>query len=273
VGTVADYLVSYGSGVTRFAAAGFDANELGLTLALAIPIAWYLSITRTRPVMVWLNRAYLPMAVIAVLLTGSRGAALSAGIAVVIVPLTLDQLNRWKRIMLGAVLLISAYAVQMIIPMTSWERLASISTELTQGTLTNRTLIWDAGWNVFLKHPVLGVGSGAFPVAVDTFGMVAHNTFLSLLTENGIVGFLLFSLFLIQAVRHLTMLPRLERRTWGIVLLTWAVGVSALTWEHRKPTWLVMVVLALHVNSARQTGARTESMAGQPLLGVSDGGS
>jgi hypothetical protein len=35
--------------------------------------------------------------------------------------------------------------------------------------------------------------------------------------------------------------------------LTWTIGVSALTWEYRKPTWLLFGLLAAHVYSRRET--------------------
>jgi hypothetical protein len=36
------------------------------------------------------------------------------------------------------------------------------------------------------------------------------------------------------------------------LLLTWTVGVSALTWEYRKPTWFLFSLLTAHVYSRRQ---------------------
>jgi len=34
-----------------------------------------------------------------------------------------------------------------------------------------------------------------------------------------------------------------ERALWAVVAAVWAVGVFTLTWEHYKPTWLIMSLI------------------------------
>jgi hypothetical protein len=74
--------------VRRFFAGGADPNSLGMTLALGVPIAWYLSLTAKRPLTRWLRRAYRPLAMFATVLTGSRGAMIAMMVALLIIPLT-----------------------------------------------------------------------------------------------------------------------------------------------------------------------------------------
>ena len=67
---------------------------------------------------------------------------------------------------------------------------------------TERLLIWRSAYNMFLDHPVLGVGLGQYkdnyqkkyisPKAKEPYITHAHNNFLQMLAENGIVGFLGF---------------------------------------------------------------------------------
>jgi len=76
-GTVVNYLIDGDQGARRFAATGFDANNLGVILALGIPMAWYLAISENNSKRAYLskslNYAYLPAALLAILLTASRG--------------------------------------------------------------------------------------------------------------------------------------------------------------------------------------------------------
>jgi len=240
---------------TRYSIMGVNENDLGLMLAMCIPIMIYLVI-RTRGSLIRLFLwGQLVTCIVAILLTGSRGSLISAAIALLMLPLTIGYLT--GRHKLAAVLACAGVVVcgVFFIPAGIWARLLGLSTELTKGTLTHRTLIWSAGLAAFRDHPFLGVGSGAFPAAVlriVDISYVAHNTFLSVLVELGVVGALLliglvFSMFY-AAFRMLY----LERCLWVTVLLSWTVGVMALTWEYRKPTWVMFALLSAHVYARRK---------------------
>ena len=56
----------------RYAAKGFDPNELSIILAMGVSIAWYLATIQKNILFKWINRIFVPLAVIAILLTGSR---------------------------------------------------------------------------------------------------------------------------------------------------------------------------------------------------------
>lgn len=67
---------------------------------------------------------------------------------------------------------------------------------------TERILIWQSAWNMFKDHPILGVGLGQYtenyqqkyisPQAKEPNLTHAHNNFMQMLAENGIVGFASF---------------------------------------------------------------------------------
>jgi O-antigen ligase len=98
---------------------------------------------------------------------------------------------------------------------------------------------------------------------------VAHNTFLSVLVELGIVGALLLGGLLVSAFRSALRMPSLERCLWVALLLTWSVGVSSLTWEYRKPTWFLFGILAAHVYARRSEPADTWEQDAGALLHTS----
>jgi O-antigen ligase len=242
----------------RYAAAGINANDLGLLLALGVPMALYLLARSRSKIVVWLCWLQLALASAATLLTGSRGGMISLAAAFSMFPLILPAMPRFQRrlsiVMLAGVLAGSAY----LVPAETWHRLLRVGSELSQGTLTHRTVIWAAGWDVFREHPFLGVGSGAYAASVLTrldIAIVAHNTFLSILVELGVIGALLMAGLLVSMVYSAARLPYLEKCLWMVLLLTWAVGASALTWEYRKGTWFVLGMLAAQVGCTEPTGA------------------
>ena len=67
-----------GGAARRFAGGGGDPNDLAMTLAAAIPMAWYLGMTYHRPIVRWACRAYIPLGLLAIGLTGSRGGMIAS---------------------------------------------------------------------------------------------------------------------------------------------------------------------------------------------------
>ena len=76
---------------------------------------------------------------------------------------------------------------------------------------TSRFELWDAGRNMILHHPLLGVGSRTFgehapeygDISHDNRGKNAHNTFIDAASTSGLVGVGAFIAMLIGALREL----------------------------------------------------------------------
>jgi O-antigen ligase len=217
-------------------------------MALSIPMSYYLLI-ENRGWTIWVYRIQLILAGTTILLTASRGATLATLVALAIVPLTQARLTGRQRIALILTVSLLVYGLVLFVPSTSWERLSTLPTELEQGTLTGRTIIWKAGWEIFRAHPFLGIGANAFRVIVSRVlaepirleerdpAPPAHNTFLSVLVEQGVIGFAVFCALLGVLAASLRAMPPFPQRLWIVSLGVWVVGVSSLTWEMRKPTW------------------------------------
>ncbi|HKG91035.1 MAG TPA: O-antigen ligase family protein [Gemmatimonadaceae bacterium] len=247
--TVRNYTSGRETTYLRYAAFNFDSNDLGLILALGVPLAWYLLMEDGRRLVRWAAAAYLPLALVGVLLTASRGAFLATVVAVSIVAWTFRRLGFRARVLVGALAVLTGAGVLTMVPATSWRRLSTIRTEVGAGTMNQRTEIWEAGADVFPESPLLGVGSAAFRTAVETrlgIPQAAHNAFLGVLVDAGIVGLALFCTMLAVAMALIRRFPPLERTVWLVVGATWLVGVMSLSWEYRKPTWVMFGLLAAH---------------------------
>lgn len=237
---------------SRYAAPGFDPNDLGVTIALAIAPALYLSLAAA-PAQAWLARVAAGLILPAIPLTGSRTALIATLIGfgfAVATWRTAGNQHRAATLVLGALLLLGFVGLA---PKRSRDRVAAMPGEITQGTLVNRTRIWKAGLKVLKRRPIYGIGAGAYPAAVKEYigvppraghEYVAHNTFLSVAVETGLAGAALYGLLLILLSAYAWALPGQERALWLVTLLAWAVGVSTLTWEHRKPGWFFFALIA-----------------------------
>lgn len=237
----------------RFATAGFDPNDLGVTLALALPMALYLS-GRHRGAAAWLVRLGAVLAIVGILLTASRTAWIAACVSFVFAIATWRRARPAERITGVALLAILILGTVRLAPSGSRQRLATLPSEVAHGTFHNRTRIWKTGIKLLKRRGIAGVGAGAYPWAVEPWlgwspipeqPYTAHNTFLSVLVETGAVGAALFGSLLAALALFVWMLDPGRRALWFTALAVWTAGVSTLSWESRKPTWLIFALIVV----------------------------
>lgn len=101
---------------------------------------------------------------------------------------TLIGIGSCAVVILGLIALLNLGALQ--------ERLTSLSTD---GSAHARVPLLQMGMKLFLSSPLVGVSLGQG----GRLSLVAHNTYMQVLMENGIIGFLLFAVVLWKGVRGL----------------------------------------------------------------------
>jgi O-antigen ligase/polysaccharide polymerase Wzy-like membrane protein len=255
----------------RFTAGGFDPNDLAMTLALALPMAWYLGITYRRPLARWVCRGYVPVGLVAIGLTGSRGGMVASMVALLVVPLSMTRLTPGRLATAIAMLAISGALVVAYIPEKIVQRLATTSSEVEDADFGGRFKLWRAGLNAFTQKPLAGYGAGGFKGAITpqlgSLAQVAHDSYISVLVEHGIVGFLLYATMILAVVRAALRLPRAERRFALVLLATLGTAMLPLTWEDRKPVWFILAaVLGLsQAHAAIGAGALQLRRPGRPI--------
>lgn len=252
--TLYSYLTASAYYYNRYAASGFNPNDAGLILGLGIPMAWHLATDTGKYkfplVLRILNFLYLPAAIYAIFLTGSRGTLAAAAASLLFIGITLLQLRvRYQLLIVGAVA-VAVVALLTVIPPTSIERIADKGV-----ALNGRENVWSQSFEVLLSNPIIGVGSGAVKTVIEA-EQSAHNFALAIGSELGLIGLFLFGLILLLTVLHGWHQPSRYRYLWLTILLVWFLGSSVHNWEHRKQTWLI---LNLVVISSAMHGARSAS--------------
>ncbi len=263
--TIQQFLMGHQAMYNRYAMEGLDPNDMALSLALSLPMSYYLSL-HFHGVRAWLCRVQMLAVIGTILLTSSRGGALAMLCGLSLVLWTLPAISRRARMGLAILLVLTVVTAASVVPVVSWKRLATLGSEISAGTLNMRTIIWAAGIHAFNQQPLGGVGAGAYPeTTVDRLGRpwlfhpVAHNAYVSVLVETGLVGAALYATVLGMLGRAALHFTGITRTFWCTLLFTWALGVASLSWEYRKPTWIIFGLLAAHagckINAARTAGA------------------
>lgn len=199
-----------------------DPNYYGQILVVVLPIALLRLWAEKRK---WL-RGVAALAVLVlgggILLTFSRG----AGLAVVVLAFALAVFRYMKVRYLAALLAVAMIAV-MLSPdyrgrMMTLIHLDSTGMRLADPSTQERVSLLLATANVFLDYPVLGVGSGQSPHYIASYSTSvgysrsrgikeAHNMYLTILAETGMLGFGVFTAILFMIVRRMVRL----RRYWA----------------------------------------------------------
>jgi len=159
----------------------------------------------------------LVIALLGIYVSFSRGAVL----ALAFVPLVF--LGTRRALVVAPLLLVVLAAAA---PGLARERFGSLTAQGSE--VATRADFWRTAENIWAAHPVLGVGLGGFPEAYATSRVPgksylpsslfeppphAHNLFLNLLAEQGLLGLVAFLILAVAAARACSKLRR-DGRAW-----------------------------------------------------------
>jgi len=258
----------------RFTGENVDANTMAATLVISMAIAIYFA---SNPATKWyrlrlLFWAYVLVAAMGAMLTASRGGFLCL-IVLGGVTLVMSRRMNWKVLLMFlvcAALVWSMYRV--ILPDVVRDRL---SEGKEAHTLTVRMEIWQRGLTAWCECPFQGFGSGTFRIVNREHGgpdLVAHNAWVTVLVEEGAVGFILFLLTWVLAFLRVRGIPRMEQMLCVSLLVPYLPLSFSASVEYQKPFWLIFVIiLAISAHPRRSASSRpnpdwTPAQMGRPYL-------
>ena len=248
----------------RYSATGVNAVDLTLILMMGLPIAIQLFFAAGQDkkwgILKLLNLIYIPSAIFSIILTGSR-TSLVAVIPFAIYLVGTQQIKLDRKVFIFGILLVSFLGLSPFVPTSIIARLGTLGSSIEAGDIGGRVELWRQALQVLSRHSVLGLGSGTL---VSTIGSAAHNTFVSVAAETGFVGFVLFCSILAVVFFQALNVPNGNSGIWIAIFLTWIIGVSSLSWEFRKLTWLFLDFIVIQGNLIFE-----ESNIQQSRMGIS----
>lgn len=239
-----------GDELVRLSGGGHDPNYLAAMYAITIIAAVYMATNPTR-VDRLARPIYWLLVILAgpgVILTGSKSGfvCLVAAIPFALVLGGVSLRRVLRLVPYGAMILVVAGIAYYIVPAATWMR----STQVTgdEYAMTSRLATWERGlgWG-FGRHPVAGVGYGAFAPAMAAGtgerAQAPHNLIISILAEVGAVGMLLYALFIGLLVRAAWRLPWREKVLWLGVLCVWFIMSMAVGNYGDKLGWFLQAMV------------------------------
>ncbi|MEW5894169.1 MAG: O-antigen ligase family protein [Candidatus Omnitrophota bacterium] len=192
----------------------------------------------------------------ALITTLSRGGLI--GMAFIFVVGVLRSKRKFLAIVISSVLLVG---ILNVMPDSVWQRFRDTKIESDHyssdiASTQRRFLLAKAAWEIFLDHPVFGIGIGNYYYECRKYQPIhagrAHNMYLEILAEMGIVGGFLFLLIFFRTLKSLKTMGTnegsLQSYMLGIYIGLFAFLIPAifLHAQHDKVLWLlVFLTLAL----------------------------
>jgi O-antigen ligase len=241
------------AGQIRFVAEGQDPNDVARFLDLGFPLAALLFEGELHWPGRVLSLGYLPLGLLAVLLTASRGGFVAAVAALTGCAIVLAR-GHFKRVLAGVLALPAIGAVfWLIVPNDTFGRLATISEQLQGGSLNDRVNIWVSGWHAFAQAPFFGYGAGTFASAAGLAPInTAHNTALSILVNGGLIEFFLAFTLVAIAIWSIASLQGPVQWALGTALLVLIITSLDATVEENRTTWLLLALIAVAARLGRE---------------------
>jgi O-antigen ligase len=232
-------------------------NPFAGYLATALPLAWALALwSRDEPdgsvrlsafrperlsatVTAWARPAAVLLTA-GVLASLSRGAWMGIALAAaVMLAAGSPRSRRWLMALAAALLLLALLGTAGLLPSLVTERLGVVAEFLgpfdvrtvdvtaENWSVVERMAHWQAAWKMFLDHPWVGIGPGNYATVYDRYYLPgwleplghAHNYYLNLAAETGIIGLAGYLVVLVLAFRAAVLGLRGPNPFWRAVAL------------------------------------------------------
>ncbi|MFH1458940.1 MAG: O-antigen ligase family protein [Candidatus Omnitrophota bacterium] len=262
-------------GITRVSGTEVDPNFFAIQLVMLVPILLYLFLAKRNLLIRALLLFGLGLLLLAVVFTYSRTGmlALLFSLAIFVVKPVFSKQKNWIPL-ICAILAIIMFLP--FIPQKYWERVKTI-TDFEDPAIRARLDTWRIGAEIITENPIIGIGYGAFKFEygeraasspyVDTKAyLVAHNSYVELGAESGLLALLVFFALIIYTFNYLKKAREnfIIQRDYYLYHLTCAlensfyvflIGAFFLSIMHLMILWIVLGLAVVMKNVSDHNNA------------------
>jgi O-antigen ligase len=170
-----------------------DPNDLAMTLIIGLPFVFHLFFFERFVLKKIVLAVFGCLILYGILLTGSRGGMIGLAITTYLM-----VRRKTGNIVAAIITLICILGFLVIAPSYTIERLRDATSENDTGYA--RVMGWYNCAHIFLSNPVIGIGMNN---CVEYTGNVAHNSFVHVATETGMIGLLIWMGFFYFSFKNL----------------------------------------------------------------------
>lgn len=238
-------------------------NDLAALCLIPLGIALGFMFSRSSPIPVRVGAGIsATLLLVVILLTQSRQAFIGLAVGIGLPLIWLGLKRPGHLVVLAGIL---ALVITLVVPASTWERLAGIA-KLTdtstiaqadpEGSAAQRFEVQKVAWRILADNPVFGVGLGAYPLENARYAPAlgrkdTHNIYLNLATEVGLPGFALWCALVWSVLRYayrsrrLAALGKMATEQAWIERAFWAYLVAGMFGSYGKLTFPYLMLAVL----------------------------
>ena len=176
-----------------------DPNYVGLPLIVSFSILFYEVLNNEKKIIIYIG--FLFVLAFAILLTASRGNMLSLLICIMgnVLGFVCSHCRVWYKKTMTIVVVVSVFILFYNFANKNYSMFIKRILNFSGDDISNgRTALWRQAFDFFWSKPICG---GGFETLGKAINMGAHNTYIQILCDSGIIGFFLFFIFIANIIK------------------------------------------------------------------------
>jgi putative inorganic carbon (hco3(-)) transporter len=197
-------------GRLSFERKAFDPNDLAFFTLSFLPFNFLFVSSETPVYHRLISIVSIIASVLVILMSGSRGGFLAFLVVIILIVKRTYTIKIWYKILAAVLILIVLSFNVLTIDTSRYKTIANMQGDYNFTAEGGRITVWKRGISYMLANPLFGVGVDCFPLALGDERareglrprwQTAHNSFLLVGAETGIIGFVLFALMNLNAFK------------------------------------------------------------------------